>query len=60
MRWDCSGENREIAKNELSKFKCSYNRSFDYYVIEEYGLEFCNYFDGEFSDGSDYDLAEEE
>lgn len=59
MRWDYSEENKIKANNELKKHHCLYNKNFDNYTIEEYALEYCNYYDDEFSDGSDYDLAGE-
>ena len=59
MRWDYSEENKIKANNELNKYRCLYNKNFDNYIIEEYALEYCNYYDDEFSDGSDYDLADE-
>ncbi len=56
-----SGKDQEAARKELSKYNCHYTfRSMDGLVyVEEYALEYCNLDeDGEFVDGSDYDLAE--
>ena len=57
-RW--SIEEKEEAKAELAKLKCSYNEYTEVTDIEEYALE---YFeadeDGEFYEGSDFEFAEE-
>lgn len=58
QRW--SIDQKEEAKEELAKFNCTYENFGEVTDIEEYALE---YFeadeDGEFYEGSDYDLAEE-
>lgn len=57
-RWDIS--QAEEAKTELAKYNCSYSEGIALYYIEEYALEYCECDeDGEFVQGSDYDLAEE-
>lgn len=58
-RW--SIEEEADAKKELAKHKCSYSRYNEYLTnIEEYALEYCEYDeDGDFSSGSDFELAEE-
>lgn len=49
------------AKAELSKYKCTYHEHPDCVDVEEYALEYCDTnTDGEFVNGSDYDLAEKE
>lgn len=56
-RWNI--EEKEDAKKELSKYHCKYQGGYDW-DIEEYALEYCECDeDGEFVQGSDYDLAEE-
>lgn len=56
-RWNIS--DNETAKEELKKYSCSYNKGTESYSIEEYALEYCECDeDGEFIQGSDYDLAE--
>lgn len=56
-RWDIS--QKEEAKAELEKYRCSYEQS-TVCRIEEYALEYCKTNEeGEFEEGSDYDLAEE-
>ena len=58
-RWDI--EQKEEAKAELMKHKCSYSKDIELHYIEEYALEYCKCDeDGEFVEGSDYDLAEEQ
>lgn len=58
-RW--SIEEKEEAKRELEKYRCKYKKKFDYWDIEEYALEYCDTDEeGEWLEGSDYDLAEEE
>ncbi len=58
-RWNISDE--AAAKEELTKYRCSYyHRNHNCWDIEEYALEYCRCDkDGEFLDGSDFDLAEE-
>lgn len=57
-RWTM--EEKETAKEELAKLNCTYEEFGELTHIEEYALE---YFEadeeGEFYEGSDYDLAEE-
>lgn len=41
MRWD--GSEEEAAREELAKYKCTYDlRNSDYIYIEEYALMFCD------------------
>lgn len=48
------------AKKELDKYKCEYIKRIAVCDVIEYALEYCECDeDGEFSNGSDYDLAEE-
>ncbi len=55
-RWNI--EDEEEAKKELAKYRCSYERRNDNWDIEEYALEYCECDkDGEFVEGSDFDLA---
>lgn len=57
-RW--SIEDKEQAKEELAKHRCTYIGG-NGWQIEEYALEYCDCdSEGEFISGSDYDLAEEE
>lgn len=57
-RWDISQVKE--AKAELAKYNCSYTRATALYWVEEYALEYCECDeDGEFVQGSDFDLAEE-
>lgn len=56
-RWRYS--EKEKALEALKNYKCSYKEVNGTYDIEEYALEYFNVNeDGEFVDGSDYDLAE--
>jgi hypothetical protein len=58
-RW--SIEDQQEAIEELSKYRCKYTEDGSLYNIEEYALEYCECDeDGEFIQGSDYDLAPEE
>lgn len=58
-RWDVSQDNE--AKAELAKYRCSYKEDGQLFKITEYALEYCECDDdGEFYQGSDFDLAEEE
>ena len=53
-RWPI--EKEEEAKAELAKFRCEYEDGY----ITEYALEWCEYDeDGEFIDGSNFELAEQ-
>lgn len=57
-RW--SIDEKEQAMAELAKYKCEYSHGY-VWDIEEYAIEYCECDeDGEFVQGSDYDLAEEE
>lgn len=52
-------EDEEEAKKVLAGYKCSYDGG-NVWDIEEYALEYCECDeDGEFIQGSDYELAEE-
>lgn len=54
--WGIEGE--EQAKKELAKYKCTYSGG-NFWDIEEYALEYCECNeDGEFIQGSDFELAE--
>lgn len=56
-RWDIG--QKEEARKELAKYRCEYSKNY-LHDIEEYALEYCECDeDGEFLEGSDYDLAEE-
>jgi hypothetical protein len=58
-RW--SIEDQQEAIEELSKYRCKYTEDGSLYNIEEYALEYCECDeDGEFIQGSDYNLAPEE
>ena len=57
-RW--SADQKDEAKAELAKYKCSYKEDYPLHNIEEYALEYCECDeDGEFVKGSDYELAKE-
>lgn len=57
-RW--SIEQEREAKEELAKYTCTYHEDAETWGVEEYALEYCECDeDGEFVQGSDYDLAEE-
>lgn len=57
-RW--SMDEKPAAIEELKKYNCSYIKDGELYNIEEYALEYCKCDeDGEFVDGSDYELADE-
>lgn len=54
-------EDQQEAIEELSKYRCKYTEDGSLYNIEEYALEYCECDEeGEFIQGSDYDLAPEE
>lgn len=54
-------EQKSEAKAELAEHRCSYRGNEHLHYIEEYALEYCLCDeDGEFIEGSDFDLAEEE
>lgn len=58
-RW--SIDQKEEAQTELEKYKCRYSKGVELYYAEEYALDYCECDeDGEFTFGSDFDLAEEE
>lgn len=58
-RW--SIEQKEEAKAELAKYRCAYKKGDSLYDVIEYALEYSELDeDGEFVNGGDYDLAEEE
>lgn len=57
-RW--SIEQKHQAKEELAKYTCLYHENAETWSVEEYALEYCEFDeDGEFLQGSDFDLAEE-
>lgn len=57
-RWPI--EQEQSAREELKKHTCTYKEDIALYNVEEYALEFCECNeDGEFVEGSDYELAEE-
>jgi hypothetical protein len=57
QRW--SIEQEQDAKAELAKHNCTYSSGY-VWDIEEYALEYCECDeDGEFVEGSDFDLARE-
>lgn len=59
MRW--SIEQEAAAQKELSRRKCTYFRIGDTVYADEYALEYCECDeDGEFIEGSDYELATQE
>lgn len=58
-RWNI--EQEAEAKEELAKYRCSYHSNGHMTWIKEYALEYCECDEeGEFIQGSDYDLADEE
>ena len=57
-RWPA--EQKEEARKELAKYKSEYRELREAYDVTEYALEYCTVDeDGDFVDGSDYDMAEE-
>lgn len=53
-------EQEQDAKEELAKYACTYRENSETWSIEEYALEYCECDEeGEFVQGSDFDLAEE-
>ena len=57
-RWNI--EDEDDAKEELEKYRCAYRECTGYVDIEEYAIEYCSCDeDGEFTEGSNFDLAEE-
>lgn len=58
QRW--SADEVEAARAALAEVRCSYTHG-NLWYITEYALQWCNTDeDGDFVEGSDYDLAEEE
>lgn len=60
-RW--KAEDKEEAEAALAKYKCEYHYGElqNTYYVTEYCLEYCDCDeDGEFVEGSDYDMADEE
>lgn len=59
MHWDIADKAK--AKAELAKYKNSYRYGYQLTDIDEYGLEYAEYDeDGEFVEGCDYDIAEDD
>lgn len=57
-RWGI--EQEQEAKEELTKYSCTYHENAETWNIEEYALEYCECDEnGEFVQGSDFELAEE-
>lgn len=53
-------EDEEDAKKELSKYSCKYIKRAECWDVQEYALEYCECDeDGEFIQGSDFELAAE-
>lgn len=53
-------EDEEDAKKELAKYRCEYIKHAECWDVIEYALEYCECDeDGEFIQGSDYELATE-
>lgn len=53
-------EDEEDAKKELAKYSCEYVEYPECWSIKEYALEYCKCDeDGEFVEGSDFELAKE-
>lgn len=53
-------EQESEAKKELAKYRCSYKSNGHLHYIEEYSLDYCLCDeDGEFVEGSDFELAKE-
>ena len=58
-RWKMSEKDEAIA--ELASKKCTYKKGIELTYIDEWALEYCECDeDGEFVEGSDYDMADEE
>ena len=58
-RW--SIKDRDLAKHELEKYRCTYERKSELWKIQEFALEYCTCDEeGSFISGSDYELADEE
>lgn len=55
-RW--SADELEQAKEELSKYECTYEDAGELFFVNEYAIEFCDCDeDGDFIKGSDYSFA---
>lgn len=53
-------EDGDDAKKELAKYRCAYVKRAECWDVKEYALEYCKYDeDGDFIQGSDYELAAE-
>lgn len=53
-------DDKDAARAELAKRRCSYNEGECLVTITEFALEYCEFDeDGEWASGSDFDLAEE-
>lgn len=58
-RWDISDKDEAVA--ELARKKCTYKKGIELTYIDEWVLEYCECDEnGEFVEGSDYDVADEE
>lgn len=58
-RWKMSEKDKAFA--ELASKKCTYKKGIELTYIDEWALEYCECDeDGEFVEGSDYDMADEE
>ena len=56
-RWNFT--NKDEARRELARYSCEYIEYADCWSIKEYALEYCECDEnGEFIQGSDYDLAD--
>lgn len=59
MRWNIKDE--RDAKEELARHSCEYIEYAECWGIQEWALEYCECDeDGDFSEGSDFELAKEE
>lgn len=62
--WNISEDkeaNIQKAKDTLASYQCSYRKTIEGYAIYEYALEYYDSDeDGDFLDGADFDLAEEQ
>lgn len=57
-RWNI--EQKQEAKEELEKYACTYHENAETWSVEEYALDYCECDEeGEFVQGSDFDLAVE-
>lgn len=56
-RWNI--EDKEVAEKELSNYSCEYIEHVNSWSVKEWALEYCECDeDGDFIQGSDYNLAE--